>query len=79
MSAVVEEVEARLSSPATQLGWLGCIVIVAPPEHHAMIKALMRRAVDAGLVGPVALLSATDDDTARDHQLTHALRVLLDR
>lgn len=56
---------------------LGCTVIAAPSEHHVLIRALLRPAVEAGALGPVLILDGADGPCEHEAHLSAAADQLL--
>jgi hypothetical protein len=77
--ADVDTAGRELGTTAGQLAFLGCTIVMAPDEHHTAINRLLRPGVDAGAVGPVILLSATNSADDVERYLRRALDHLLGR
>lgn len=69
--------ENKVVSLTVALSGLRCTIIAAPVEHHATIKALLRPAVDAKLLGPVLVLNGDDGPCEHEAHLSAAADVLL--
>lgn len=69
--------EATIPELTRTLTGLGCVVVVAPPEQHPMLKALLHPAVDTLTIGPVVLFSSREDLERHHAQLVAAVDLLL--
>jgi hypothetical protein len=69
--------ENKVVSLTVALCGMGCTIIAAPVEHHAIIKAMMRPAVDAKLLGPVLVLNGDDGPAEHEAHLSAAADLLL--
>lgn len=67
----------KVVSLTVSLAGMGCTIIAAPPEHHALLKALLRPAVDKRLIGPVLVLNGADGPAAHEAHLSAAADLLL--
>lgn len=67
----------KVVSLTVALTGFGCTIIAAPVEHHALIKALLRSAVDQRLLGPVLVLNGEDGPCEHEAHLSAAADLLL--
>lgn len=67
----------KVVSLTVALSGMGCTIIAAPLEHHALIKALLRPAVDCDALGPVLVLNGDDGPAEHVAHLSAAADLLL--
>jgi len=77
VSADIDQAAAQLGTIPGQLAFLGCSIITAPVEYHETINALLRGAIDAGIIGPVAILAPGSSPEKIDGYLRRALEILV--
>lgn len=77
MSADIDQTAAQLATVPGQLAFLGCSIMTAPREYHETIQALLRPAIDAGIIGPVAILAPGSSPEKTDGYLRRALEILV--